>query len=141
MSGRGRGRGFGRGQPFPSSDQVNAIATEKVPSTQHSSPYPPLDHFPASLCINKDYDDIFNIQTQLLSRFQLSNYYLKEEDESVKLFSSSGETTAMKKTSLNFDWDYFPLELRPTGKRKLKNEKEILDNLRKSKIAAIDLTW
>lgn len=140
MTSRGRGRGFGRGKSFSASDQLNALSTEKVSSTQCSTPYPSLDYFPASLNLSRDYEDVMCIQNQILSHFQSSNYYLKMDDENMKLFSSQGETTAVKKPSLNFDWNYFPLELRPTGKRKLKNEQDILASLRKNKMS-VDLAW
>lgn len=139
--GRGRGRGFGRGKPFPSSDQLNPLPTEKVSSTQHLSPYPPLEFFPAQLSTHKDYSDLLTIKDQLLNHFQSSNYHLKVDDEDRKLFSSQGEKPAPKKNLLNFYWDSFPLELRPTGKRKQKKCEEILESLRKNKMVSVDLSW
>ena len=139
--GRGRGRGFGRGKPFASNDQLNPLPAEKVASAQLVSPYPPLDFYPAQLSAHKDYDDLFQLKEQLLTHFQTSNYHLKLEDENVKLFSSQGEKIVPKKNSLNFHWESFPLELRPTGKRKQKKCEEMLASLRNNKMVSVDLTW
>jgi hypothetical protein len=156
--GRGRGRGFGRGKPFPSNDQLNPVPAEKVSAAQHASPYPTLERKWAqlSLCENKkkeiyyddlfrstpaDQDDLFKIREQLVNRFQSSNYHLKLDDENSKLFSSQGEKVMSKKHSLNFHWESFPLELRPTGKRKQKKCEEMLASLRKNKMISVDLSW
>lgn len=124
MSGRGRGRGFGRGQLFPTSDPANAVPIEKIQSARAIATYPPHDKLPASLVTNSDYDEMNEFHNQFKSYFQSSNYYLKEEDESARLFASCGEEQTTKKSSLNFDWDLFPAELRPVGKKKLKEENE-----------------
>lgn len=141
--GRGRGRGgaFGRPKPFPGAEQHNLSSTEKVPTAQISStPYPGLDHFPAALSHDKEYDEQIAIKNQISSYFQCSNYYLRLDDENSKLFSSQGEATVVKKTSLNFNWDYFPLELRPVNKKKSKDYNEILNNFRKSKLSSVNLS-
>ncbi|XKL66722.1 hypothetical protein PGB90_010142 [Kerria lacca] len=136
--GRGRGRGFDRGKPM---EQINMIPVENAPSTQNVSPYPSLKYFPATLSNENDYEELNNIQNQILLNFQSSNFYMKFDDENARLFSSQGESSNTRKISLNFDWDYFPLELRPVNKRKLKNEKEILASLRDNKMVSIDLSW
>ncbi len=140
--GRGRGRGFGRGNSSNlfSSDQLNILPVEKVASAQQSSPYPPLDHFPVAILIDPDYEELNTIQNQVSSAFQSSNYYLKPEEENVGFFLSPDEIPSTKKVSLNFDWDYYPFELRPVGKRKMKKD-DVLDTLRKNKMDSIDLSW
>lgn len=138
--GRGRGRGFGRGQ-FPNSDQPNIVPIEKTQSARVTVPYPPNDQLPASLVINTDNDELNILHDQVISHFQSSNYYMNPDDERARLFASGGEMLSAKKVSLNFDWDLFPLELRPVGKRKLKDESELLSSLRENKTANLDLSW
>ncbi|XP_065200515.1 uncharacterized protein Polr3G [Planococcus citri] len=139
--GRGRGGGFGRGNPFPGADQLNLNPADKMPVVQiASTPYPVLDHYPASLSVDKEYDELIDITNRLSSYFQASRYNLKMNDENTKLFQSQGEVTLEKKTSLNFNWDYFPLELRPTNKRKIKDQNELLANFRRSKLSSINLS-
>lgn len=158
MGGRGRGRGrggaaaggsgFGRGKLFGNAEQINLSAVEKVPTTQHSSsPFPVLEHFPSILFADDEekqkYEELLSIKTQISEHFQSSNFYLKLNDDNSKLFSLDDTASVSgKKSSLNFNWDYFPLELRPTSKRKLKDQNEILASLRKSKMSDANLaTW
>lgn len=138
--GRGRGRGFGRGQ-FPNSDQPNAVPIEKIQSARVTATYPSHEQLPASLVINSDYNDMNALHDQFVSHFQSSNYYLNQEDERAQLFASEGERQSAKKVSLHFDWDLFPLELRPVGKRKSKDDIKLLSSLRGNKNATVDLSW
>lgn len=144
MAGRGRGRGRGFSQiQFLNSDQPNVIPIEKNQSPRVTATYPPHDQIPASLVINTDYNDMNALHDQCVSHFQSSNYYLTQEDERAQLFASGGEKLSAKKFSLNFDWDLFPLELRPVGHRKVKDETNLPSRSSgsTSRSAREDLSW
>ena len=134
--GRGRGRGFGRGKPFGATDQLNPLPAKKVSSAQ-LSPYPPLEFYPAQLSTEKYYDDLLQIRDLLLVDFQASNYYLKQEDENLKLFSSGGEQIEHSKPTQHFHWNYLPLELR----LKDPNSKKVSKTKQNKQDSKIDLSW
>lgn len=131
MSGRGRGGRGGRAGANKSMSREHLSISGAEQVTQPPPLYPQLHHQPVPVEITEDMDYLLGLRQEIIDHMQLTTGYLRfQEKSTAKTDQEIDKLIAqLPSVSRTFDWELFPIELRPkmSGKRIKQNIKKEVD--------------